>query len=375
MRVEFFRHALGKRELERVSQALREPILTTGRAVAEFERRLAARLGLGHAVGVTSCTAALHLCLQAHGVGPGDEVITTPLTFVATAHAILHAGATPVFADVEPATGILELARVEAAVTSRTRAVIPVHLYGVMGDMRGLAALAERRCLTVIEDAAQCLEGSRDGVRPGHLSRAACFSFYATKSITSGEGGAVVTHHQDLAARLRRLRLHGMTAGAEERHRHGFRHWDVDEVGWKYNMDNLQAALLLGQLPRVRARYRARQRIWRLYDDAFGGQPGIERLQLPAGARSACHLYTLLVDPERRDRMVAAIESSGVGVTVNYRPVHLLSCYRRTFGFQPGDFPAAESIGERTLSLPLYPGLKQAQVEHVIAVVRRALKA
>src|SRR5437764_11113283 len=226
-----------------VKEVLGQPILTTGEYVERVERMLADYLGVQHCLCVMSCTGAMHLSLLALGIGPGDEVITTPMTFIATATAIIEAGATPVFVDVEPDTGLLDPNRVEAAITPRTRAIVPVHLYGQMCDMRALRDLANRRGLFLIEDAAHCIEGIRDGVRPGLLGDTACFSFYATKNLTCGEGGAVVCNDDKLLEKLRLLRLHGMTKTAADRAREGYQHWDMVELGWKYNMDNIQAAL------------------------------------------------------------------------------------------------------------------------------------
>src|SRR5262245_10169000 len=235
-RIPYFRHDLGAAELASVAKVLEGEILTTGGAVAAFEAKFAHCLGRRHAVGVTSCTGALHMVLLALGIGPGDEVITTPMSFVATATAILEAGAKPVFVDVEADTGNLDAARVEAAITPRTKAILPVHLYGLMCDMRALRAIADKHSLRLIEDAAHCIEGARDGVRPGELSDAACFSFYATKNLTCGEGGAIALDDDAMMDRLKLLRLHGMTRMAEESAREGYRHWDMVLLGWKYNM-------------------------------------------------------------------------------------------------------------------------------------------
>ncbi|HEX6513902.1 MAG TPA: DegT/DnrJ/EryC1/StrS family aminotransferase, partial [Chloroflexota bacterium] len=237
-KVPFFRHDLGRDELDSVAEVIQGLILTTGDTVARFEQEFASCLGRKHALGVTSCTGALHLSLLGLGVGPGDEVITTPMTFIATATSILEAGATPVFVDVEPGTGNLDAARVEVAITERTKAIMPVHLYGQMCDMRALRQIADRHKLFIVEDAAHCVEGTRDGIRPGELGDTACFSFYATKNLTCGEGGAVVTDDSELAERLRLLRLHGMTKNAFDRYREGYQHWDMVMLGWKYNMDN-----------------------------------------------------------------------------------------------------------------------------------------
>lgn len=372
-RIPFYRHDLGAPEAAALAAALADPILTTGARVAEFERRFAAALDAPHAVGLTSCTGALQLALTALGVGPGDEVITTPMTFVATATAILQAGARPVFADVEPDTGNLDVERAAAAIGPRTRAIVLVHLYGQMCDMRAFRALADRHGLRLVEDAAHCVEGLRDGVRPGMLGDAACFSFYATKSLTSGEGGALVTRDAGLAARVRLLRLHGMTHDAAERERHGYRPGDVVAFGWKYNMDNLQAALLLPQFDRLDANHARREALAARYGRGLAGLPGVVLPRLRPGVRHAWHLLAVWLDPAVRDRALAGLEAAGVGVTVNYEPVHTTTYFRETLGWAPGAFPHAERIGAATLSLPLYPGLADADVDEVVARLGRVL--
>jgi len=365
--IPFFMHDLGEPELEAVAGVLRGPILTTGEVVEEFESRFADYLGVHHALGLNSCTGALHLSLLALGIGPGDEVITTPMTFVATASAILEAGATPVFADVDPETGLLDCECVEAALTPRTRAVIPVHLYGQMCDMRAFRDLADRHGLHLIEDAAHCIEGLRDGIRPGQLGDTACFSFYATKNMTCGEGGAVVTNDDQLAGRLRLLRLHGMTKTAADRFIEGYQHWDMVLMGWKYNMDNIQAALLLPQLERLEDNWEKRRALVDRYRALLDGSDEISGPAVHAAVQHAHHLFTVWVAAARRDQVIAALQERGIPSMVNYRAVHLLSYFRARFGFRPGQFPHAEKIGAATLSLPLYPAMP---VEHVERVAR-----
>jgi len=375
-RIPFFRHDLGAPEVEAFAAAVAGSILTTGDAVAEFERRFAAGLACEHAVGVTSCTAALHLALLGLGIGPGDEVVTTPLTFVATATAILQAGARPGFADVEPDTGNLDVARVADAITPRTRAILPVHLFGQMCDMRAVRALADRRGLAVIEDAAHCLEGERDGVRPGALSDAACFSFYATKSITSGEGGALVTGDARLAARLRVLRQQGLTCGAAERERRGYRRRDVEVLGWKYNMSNLQAAILLPQLARVAGNHARRTALAARYADSLAGLAAARAPAVREAVRHAWHLFTVRIAGAARDAVIGRLEGDGVAVAVHYDPpVHLTSFFRRAFGYAPGAFPEAEAIAATTLSLPLYPAMPEEHVDEVVQRLGVALAA
>jgi UDP-4-amino-4-deoxy-L-arabinose-oxoglutarate aminotransferase len=372
-RIPFYRHDLGEPEVEAFRQALAGPILTTGDVVADFERRFAAVLGAEHAVGVTSCTGALHLALVALGIGPGDDVVTTPMTFIATATAILQAGARPVFADVEPGTGNLDVARLEAALTPRTRAVMPVHLFGQMCDMRALRALADRRGFAIVEDAAHCVEGARDGVRPGMVSEAACFSFYATKSLTSGEGGAVVVRDGRLADELRLLRLHGMTSSANERERSGYTPWDMVAMGWKYNMDNLQAAVLLPQLARLAPNLARRRALATRYRERLAGVDGVTIPAVLPGVDHAWHLFTVWVEGRDRNAVVARLGEAGVGVTVNYPPVHLTRWFRDTYGYESGAFPAAERIGAATISLPFYATMPEADVDETVERLARAL--
>lgn len=371
--IPFFRHDLGEPELEAVREVLRGPILTTGATVERVERRLADYLGCRHALAVTSCTGAMHLSLLALGVGPGDEVITTPMTFIATATAIIEAGATPVFVDVEDKTGNLDVSRVEAAITERTRAILPVHLYGQMCDMRALRTIVDRHRLFLIEDAAHCIEGERDGVRPGQLSDTACFSFYATKALTCGEGGAVVCNDTELSERLRLLRLHGMTKTAYDRAREGYRHWDMVALGWKYNMDNIHAALLLPQFDRLEAAWRRRDELARRYQHLLAEIPGLTWPQTLPGVKHARHLFPVWIVNGRRDTTVARLAERGIPSVVNYRAIHLLTYFRERFGFGPGTFQCAERIGNMTVSLPFYPAMPEKDMEQVVEGLRALL--
>lgn len=364
--IPFYMHDLGEAELAEIGKVLAGPILTTGETVSLFEARFAAQLGCRHAIGVTSCTGALHLSLLALGIGPGDEVITTPMTFVATAAAILEAGATPVFVDVEPDTGNIDAACITEAITTRTKAILPVHLYGQMCDMRAIRSIADQHGLRVIEDAAHCIEGERDGMRPGQLGNTACFSFYATKNLTCGEGGAVITNDESLAEKLRLLRLHGMTKTAADRHREGYKHWDMRLLGWKYNMDNIQAAMLLPQLERLESNWAKRNQLARAYESRLDSIPGITWPTSRHATRHARHLFPVWIAGQRRDAVIDALQRAGIGVVVNYRPVHLLSYFRNTFGFKPGDFANAETIGDQTVSLPLYPRMPIVHVDRVV---------
>jgi len=373
-KVEFFKHNIGPEEIAKVAEVLNSPFLTTGEMVHEFEERFAAYLSCRYAVGLTSCTAALHLALLAYGMGSGDEVITTPMSFVATANAILHTGAKPVFVDVEPETGNIAANLVGRAISPRTKAILPVHLYGQMCDMKQIRKTADLHGLIVVEDAAHALEAERDGVRPGQLSEAACFSFYATKSITSGEGGAVATNAPEIATELKKLRLHGMDLSAMDRYSKRYQHWDADRIGWKYNMDNIQGALLVPQLEHVEKRWRRREEICRRYETAFSEIQGLEFPKVLSDSKSGRHLFTIWVAPALRDQALWELQERGIGVAVNYRAIHLLSYYRRTFGYREGMFPVAEAIGRKTISLPLYSKLTNEEVDYVIAAVKEAVK-
>jgi len=368
-RVEFYRHALTEDDIAAVADTLRGVFLTTGPRAAQFEQAFATYLGVEHAVTVSSCTAALHLALLGLGIGPGDEVITTPMTFIATANAILHTGATPVFVDVEPDTGNIDARQVERAISPRTRAVMPVHLYGLMADVRALDAVCRSHGLPIIEDAAHATEAVRDGFRPGQLGRAACFSFYATKNLTCGEGGAIATNDSALADTVKRLRSHGMSKEAAGRYTSRYQHWDMLMLGHKANLSDVNATLLLGQLPRLGAQLARREAIARRYESAFADLPGIRILAGRDGATSARHLFTILVEDGQRDEFLSRLQEKSIGVAVNYRAVHLLSYYRETFGFRRGAFPAAEAIGDRTLTLPLYPSMTDAEVDAVVGAV------
>jgi len=368
-KVEFYRHALKEEDIAAAAEVLRGIFLTTGPKTAKFEQAFAEYLGVNHVVGVMSCTAGLFLSLEALGIGPGDEVITTPMTFIATANTILHAGAKPVFVDVEPETGNIDVARVAAAINGRTKAIMPVHLYGLMADVRKLDELCKKHNLFMIEDAAHATEAARDGARPGVLGHTSCFSFYATKNLTCGEGGAVATNDPELNDKLRWLRQHGMSKSAADRYTGTYQHWDMIGLGFKANLTDVQAALLLGQLPRLAAQLKRREEVAQRYEQAFCKLQNVRFPRVVPGAVSARHLFTIWVPPARRDEILVALQTRGIGVAVNYRAIHLLSYYRQQFGFKPGDFPIAERIGDSTITLPLYPGISDEAVDEVISAV------
>jgi len=371
---------IGEAEIAEVVDSLRSGWLGTGPKVARFERDFAAYKGADQAVAVNSCTAALHLSLLAAGLGPGDEVITTPLTFCATVNAILHAGATPVLADVDPITFNLDPAAVAARITPRTRAILPVHFAGRPCNMGALVALAEQHDLRVIEDCAHAIESTYEGQAIGTFGDFGCFSFYVTKNVVTGEGGMILARRAEDAARLKTLALHGMSHDAWKRFSDsGYRHYQVVECGFKYNMMDLQAAIGLHQLARVEASWQRRRAIWARYQDAFADLPVTRPAESDPHSRHAHHLYTLLVDEARcgrtRDEFLEHMTAQRIGVGVHYLSLPEHPYYQDRLGWRPVDTPNAMRIGRQTVSLPLSPALTDADVADVIAAVRLGILA
>ena len=365
-------------EIDEVVDSLKTSWLGTGPKSAEFERRIATYKGVPHAVGLNSCTAGLHLACVVLGLEPGDEVITTPMTFCASINAIVHAGATPVLADVDPVTMNLDPESVRNAITARTRAIMPVHFAGRACDMDALMAIARQHNLKVIEDCAHAIETEYKGQKAGTIGDLGVLSFYSTKNIVTGEGGMVLTRDAALAKRTKMMGLHGMSADAWKRFRDdGYMHYDVEEIGFKYNMIDLQAAIGMHQIERIETWWQRRQVIWQRYMEAFADLP----LQLPAAwpddERHGLHLFTILVEQQRcgisRDDLLMSLHKQNIGTGVHYRAIPDLLVYRERFGWNADDYPNAKAIGDRTLSLPLSPKLSDHDVEDVIAAVKLAL--
>ncbi len=371
MNVAFFRHDLASEDAASMADVLASPFLTSGPVGKQVEAQLADFFSVPHALLTNSWTNGAVATLLALGIGPGDEVVVPAMTFIATANVVELLGAVPVLVDVDPDTLLMRAEDVAAVTGPRTRAVIPVHLYGQMCDIPALRrALGERDDIAIIEDCAHCFEGERDGFKPGAHSDAAIFSFYATKNITCGEGGAVITRHGELHEKLLQTRLHGMSAGAADRFKTGsYRHWDMKRLGVKANLPDLLAALLPNQISRVYERRERRERLALRYREAFEGLG----LSFPArvpGVLDAHHLFAIAIAAGSRDETLTALAKAGIGATVNYRAIHTLSYYRKKYSFLPQDFPAANSWGERTISLPLYPSLTDEEQGHVIAAVK-----
>lgn len=371
---------IGDAEIREVLETMQSGWLGTGPRVAAFEAQFAAFKGVGpgEVAAVNSCTAALHLSLLAAGVGPGDEVITSPLTFCATVNAILHTGATPVLVDVDPLTMNIDPDRIEQKITVRTKALLPVHFAGLPCAMDDINDIAQRHGLMVIEDCAHAVEATYRGRPTGTLGDLGCFSFYATKNVTTGEGGMVLARDPEQIVRIKTLALHGMTRDAWTRFSDdGYKHYQVVECGFKYNMMDLQAAIGLHQLQRVAPGWGKRETIWQRYQVAFADMPVMRPSEPPAHVRHAYHLYTLLIDEARcgisRDAFIVRMTAQGIGVGVHYLALPEHPYYQQHLGWHPDDTPYATAIGRQTMSLPLSPALTENEVARVIAAVSACL--
>ncbi|MFN8109867.1 MAG: DegT/DnrJ/EryC1/StrS family aminotransferase [Thermoleophilia bacterium] len=365
-------------EINEVVASMRAAWLGTGPKVARFENEFAAYIDAPHALAVNSCTAALHLAILAAGIGPGDEVITTALTFCATANAIIHAGATPVVADIDPISMNIDPASVSDRITPKTKAVIPVHFAGRPCDMDQLTALASAHGLILIEDCAHAVETTYHDVHAGRFGDIGCFSFYATKNLTTGEGGMLITNSDVIAEDVKMRALHGMTRDAWRRYSDdGYKHYQVVLPGFKYNMMDLQAAIGLHQLARLEANWNRRRDVWEKYQSALSDTA----LKLPANpapkTKHAFHLYTVLVDPGEtgltRDQFLQKMTAEGVGVGVHYLSLTDHPFYQRAFGWNSTLVPEATRVGQQTVSLPLSARLTDRDVSDVIEAVHRVL--
>lgn len=365
---------VGQPEIDQVVDSMRSGWLSTGKKVAQFESLVSSYIGSRFAKALNSCTAALHLSLIASGIGPGDEVITSPITFAATANVIVHIGAKPVFVDVDKSTGNINPTHIARAITKKTRAIIPIHLYGRPCEMDEIMSLAQKHNLVVIEDAAHAFGATYKGKKIGTIGDFTCFSFYVTKNLVTGEGGMVTTNNKKASEIIEQYGLHGMSRGAWKRYSdHGFKHYTIVVPGFKYNMMDLQAGMGIVQLSRFEAMQRRRKEIWKTYMKELSDLPVILPPPVPNSMTHALHLFTILVD-KKRDEIVQALHKEGIGTGIHFISLHIHPYYKKTFGFKRKDFPNAINISDRTISLPLSSKLTNQDVSDVVAAVRKVIK-
>lgn len=366
--------SISEQEIKAVVETLRSCWITTGPKTSHFERKFSKYVNAPGALAVNSCTGALHIAVAALGLGPGDEVITTPMTFAATINVIVHEGATPVLVDVEPDTLNIDPARVAEAITPRTRALLPVHFTGHPAEMKPLLDLARQHNLRIIEDAAHALPAFYEGKMVGTIGDLTAFSFYATKNMTTSEGG-MLTGNTDLIEQARIWSLHGMSRDAWKRYdSNGSWYYEIVAPGFKYNMTDIQAAIGLVQLQRLEEMQARRYAIVRQYNEAFGEMDELETPTERPNVRSAWHLYVLRLNLDKltidRNRFIDEMKVRNIGTSVHFIPIHLHPYYRDTFGWKPEDFPIAYREFHRLVSIPLHPGLTDEDVADVVAAVK-----
>ncbi len=373
------RQSISEDDIQSVVDVLRSDWLTTGPKVAEFEEELAARVGAKYAVAFSSGTAALHGAAFAAGLKPGDEAITSPLTFAATANCVLYQGARPVFAEVSPDTLNLDPDRLAERITPNTRAVLPVDYAGHPADLDPILALAERHGLTVIEDACHALGAEYKGRHAGSIAHMSVFSFHPVKHVATGEGGMVTTDRADLAENLRRFRNHGISSDARQRHAAGQWHYEMVLLGFNYRLTDIACALGISQLKKLEANLARRRGIAARYTAAFRNLRGVIAPSVRPDVNPAWHLYPIRVNPSqlKKDRayVFRALRAENIGVNVHYIPVHLHPYYRDQFGYRGGEYPIAETAYEQLISLPMFHSMTEQDVEDVIAAVSKVSAA
>ncbi len=371
------RQCVDEEDIQAVVAVLRSEWLTTGPKVREFEEAFAARVGAQHAVAVCNGTAALHAAVYALGIGPGDEVIVPAMTFAATANCVVYQGGTPVFADVDRETLLIDPEQVEKKITARTKAVIAVDYAGQPCDYERLRTIADRHGIRLVDDACHALGGAYQGRPVGILADLNTFSLHPVKPITTGEGGVITTNDGELAQRMRVFRNHGITSDHRQRETTGGWFYEMVDLGYNYRLTDLQCALGISQLRKLDAWVARRQTIARRYDSAFGDLKAVRPIAVRQDVSHAYHLYVVALDldrlPVKRDVVFASLRAEGIGVNVHYIPVHLHPFYRKRLGTRPGLCPVAEAACERIISLPIFPRMTESDVEDVIAAVRKVM--
>jgi len=372
MQVAFFKHELTPNDASAMADVLATPFLTSGPVGKKVEAQMAEFFDVPHAMLTNSWTNGAIATLLALGIKAGDEVIVPAMTFIASANIVELLGATSILVDVDPDTQLMRVEDIEPALSEKTRAIIPVHLYGQLCDVKAIRELIKNRPeIAIIEDCAHCFEGELHGEKPGTHSDAAIFSFYATKNIACGEGGAIITRNEELHKNILQTRLHGMSAGAADRFKTGsYNHWDMQQLGVKANLPDLLAALLPDQIDKVYDRLAQRTILADRYRKAFANM-NVTLLKKVEGTLDATHLFPIGVDASIRDEVLFKLGKAGIGATVNYRAIHTLTYYKEKYSFEASDFPNANQWGESAISLPLYPSLTFAEQDYVIETIKQ----
>ena len=366
--------SIGKEEIKEVVDTLKSGWLTMGPRAIKFEEMIARYTKAKYAVVLNSCTAALHLSLIALGIGKGDEVITTPFTFASTGNVIIQVGAKPVFVDIERKTFNIDPKEIEKAITSKTKAIMPVHYAGQACDMTAIMKIAKKYHLFVIEDAAHMIGAEYKGKKIGTFGDATCFSFYATKNMTTGEGGAVTTNNKTLAEKIMVLRLHGISKDAWKRYdKKGSWYYEIEECGWKYNITDIQAALGIHQIKKLDKFNKIRRKYAQIYNRELSGIKGIITPYEKPNVKHVYYLYPILLENYNRDEFIEKMAQNGIGCSVHFIPLHLHPFYQK-LGYKKGDFPNAEWVYEREVSLPLYPKMKYSDLLFVAKTIKNILK-
>lgn len=365
-------------EIDEVVATLKSGWLGTGPKVAQFEQMFAEYKGSKFTVALNSCTAALHLAMLAVDIKPGDEVIVPSMTFAATANAVIHAQGRPILADCEKESMNIDPEDIRRKITKKTKAIIPVHFAGRACNMDAIMEISKEYNLKVIEDCAHAIETEYKGKKVGTIGDFGCFSFYVTKNIVTGEGGMVITDNEDYAGKIKVLALHGLSKHAWKRFSdEGYKHYQVVYAGFKYNMMDIQAAIGIHQFPRVDRYWKRRQKIWNKYNEAFKNLSVFTPAIIEQNTRHAYHLYTLLLDIDQlsitRDQFLKELTKRNIGVGVHYLALHMHPFYQETYGYKISDFPNAQWISERTVSIPLSAKLTDEEVQDVIEEVKEVI--
>jgi UDP-4-amino-4,6-dideoxy-N-acetyl-beta-L-altrosamine transaminase len=373
-----FRHTIGNEEINEVVDTLKSDWITTGPKTEKFEEMFKGYVGCGHAIAVSSCTAALHLSLVANEIGEGDEVLTSPFTFAACADVIVHQNAKPVFVDIDKETYNIDPAKIEEKITEKTKAIIPVHYAGHPCEMDEILKISKEWDIVTIEDAAHAVSAIYKNKKIGTIGNITCFSFYATKNLTTGEGGMITTDDNALAEKMRILRLHGLSKDAWKRYSsEGSWCYEILYPGYKYNMTDIQAAIGIHQLEKLEQRQKRREEIAKNYNEAFADVPEIFIPKVRKYIRHAWHLYPIQINTNLlridRARFIDALAAENIGTSVHFIPIHLHPYYRDRYKFKRGDFPNAEHVYDREVSLPIYPKMTDKDVKDVIAAVKKII--